>query len=66
MEFGVGDWDIAELGADMINADEREINPLPVINIPSVELAPVGANLGQIKPVIKPVIPDISKLHLAD
>lgn len=66
MEFSAGDWDIAEVGANMINADEREITPLPVINIPSVGLAPVGEDLGQIKPVIKPVVPDISKLHLAD
>ncbi|MES2825247.1 MAG: hypothetical protein V4732_16715 [Pseudomonadota bacterium] len=66
MELDVSDWDIAEVGADMINADEREITPLPVINIPSVGLAPVGENLGQIKPAIKPVVPDISKLHLAD
>ena len=66
VEIDVGDWDIAELGVDLITADEKEITLSPLINILDVGLAPVGTDLGQIKSIVKPVTPDISKLRLAE
>ncbi|HWV15863.1 MAG TPA: hypothetical protein VN030_10570 [Cellvibrio sp.] len=62
----VADWGIAEVGADLISEDEREIVLPPLINALDVGVAPAGADLGQIKSQLKPLQPDISKIHLAD
>lgn len=60
------DWSLAEPGADLITAHERPPAAAPVGVSSDFQLAPVGADLGQIKLPLKPVEPDISGLSLAD
>lgn len=66
VEVEFGDWDLADIGADMISAEERPLTPQPIIAVGDYGLAPAGADLGQLKPVIEPLVPDISGLSLAD
>jgi hypothetical protein len=66
VEIELEDWTIAEAGADLISDSEKTISPTPVIHVPDVGLAPAGSDLGQLKPVIKPVTPDISGIRLTD
>lgn len=66
LEIDVEDWGLAELGSDLVSASERPaIAPAPIA-VGDYGLAPAGSDLGQLKPQIKPVTPDISKLKLAD
>ncbi len=66
VNVNVSDWNIAELGADMIGADEKEISvPLVIQNL-NASLAPAGADLGQLKLLVKPIVPNISSLKLVD
>ncbi len=66
IEIEVEDWDIAEAGSDLLTADERPIVLPAVVAIGDYGLAPAGSDLGQLKPQVKVVVPDTSKLHLAD
>ena len=66
LEIELEDWDIAEAGSDLISEDEKIIQPAAVIATPDFGIAPAGANLGQLKPEVKAVVPDISKIKLAD
>jgi len=65
-EIDLQDWDIAEAGSDLITEDEKIIQPPVVVEIPDFAIAPAGADLGQLKPEVKAVVPDISKIKLAD
>ena len=66
LEIDVEDWGIAELGSDLVAASERPVVATTPITVGNYGLAPAGSDLGQIKPQVKPVTPDISKLKLAD
>lgn len=66
VEIEGGDWDLAEVGADLIAPEDRLPEPVPLIIPSDFGLAPLGSNLNQLKPEIKPLIPDISGIHLAD
>lgn len=66
LEIEVEDWGIAELGSDLVAASERPVVTATAITVGNYGLAPAGSDLGQIKPQVKPVTPDISKLKLAD
>lgn len=66
VEIELEDWDIAEAGSDLLTEDERPIVLPAVVEIGDFGLAPAGSDLGQLKPDVKPVTPDISGLRLAD
>lgn len=66
MEIDVEDWGIAELGSDLVAASERPAVAPAAVSVGNYGLAPAGSDLGQIKPEVKAVTPDISKLKLAD
>lgn len=60
------DWGIAEAGSDLLAEDERPIVLPAIVDVADFGLAPAGSDLGQLKPEVKPVVPDISKLRLTD
>lgn len=66
VEIELEDWDIAEAGSDLLTEDERPIILPAIVEVSDYGLAPAGSDLGQLKPDVKAVAPDISKLHLAD
>ncbi len=66
VEIELEDWDIAEAGSDLLTEDERPIVLPAIVEVGDYGLAPAGSDLGQLKPDVKAVVPDISKLHLAD
>jgi hypothetical protein len=66
VEIELEDWDIAEAGSDLLTEEERPIVLPAIVEIGDYGLAPAGSDLGQLKPDVKAVVPDISKLHLAD
>jgi hypothetical protein len=66
VEVEVEDWEIAAVGADLLTDDERPIVLPAIIAVGDYGLAPAGSDLGQLKPDVKPVAPDISGLHLVD
>lgn len=66
VEIELEDWEIAEAGSDLLTEDERQIVLPAIIEVGDFGLAPAGSDLGQIKPDVKPVNPDISGLRLAD
>lgn len=61
-----GNWGIAEPGSDLLTQAERPVVIPVVIANSDFGLAPAGSDLGQIKPSVKPLTPDISKLRLAE
>lgn len=66
VEIELEDWEIAAVGSDLLTQDERPVVvPVAVANS-DFSLAPTGSDLGQLKPDVKPVAPDISKLRLAE
>lgn len=66
VEIELEDWEIAAAGSDLLTDDERpRVVPVAVANS-DFGLAPAGSDLGQLKPNVKPVAPDISKLRLAE
>lgn len=66
VEFDVADWEIAEAGSDLLKPEEHpQVTPV-VIDVSQFNLAPAGSDLGQLKPAVKAVVPDISGLSLAD
>lgn len=66
VEIEFEDWEIAEAGSDLLTEEERPIVLPTVVSVGDFGLAPAGSDLGQLKPEIKPVAPDISGLRLAD
>jgi len=66
LELEFADWGIADLGEDLISQSEKPPVSVQAIHIPDVGLAPPGADLGQLKPQVKAVTPDISGIRLAD
>lgn len=64
--YEAGDWDLAEVGSDLLTEAERPPVAAPAIAVGDYGLAPAGSDLGQIKPQVKPVAPDISRLSLVD
>ncbi|HCS65440.1 MAG TPA: hypothetical protein DIW64_16020 [Cellvibrio sp.] len=66
VEIELEDWDIAEAGSDLLTEDERPIVLPAIIEVGDYGLAPAGSDLGQLKPNVKPLTPDISGLRLAD
>lgn len=66
MEIDLEDWEIAPAGSDLLSAAERPRVEPAKVEVGNYGLAPAGSDLGQIKPQVKPVTPDISKLRLAD
>jgi hypothetical protein len=66
VEIELEDWVIAEAGSDLLTEDERPIVLPVVIEGGDFGLAPAGSDLGQLKPDVKPLTPDISGLRLAD
>lgn len=66
VEIELEDWDIAEAGSDLLSDDERPIVLPAIVEVGDYGLAPAGSDLGQLKPNVKPVTPDISGLRLAD
>ena len=65
VEITLEDWELAAPGSALLDDSERAPAPAPV-TVVDFGLAPAGSDLEQLKPVVKPVTPDISKLHLAD
>ncbi len=61
-----GNWDVAAPGSDLLSQAERQVVIPRVIANRDFGLAPAGSDLGQIKSAVKPIIPDISKLRLAE
>lgn len=66
VEIELEDWEIAEAGSDLLTEDERPIVLPAIVEVGDYGLAPAGSDLGQLKPEVKPVTPDISGLRLAD
>lgn len=66
VEIELEDWDIAEAGSDLLSEDERPIVLPAIVEVGDYGLAPAGSDLGQLKPNVKLVTPDISGLRLAD
>lgn len=66
VEIELEDWSIAEAGSDLLSDDERPIVVPAIVEVGDYGLAPAGSDLGQLKPNVKPVTPDISGLRLAD
>lgn len=66
VEIDLEDWEIAEVGSDLLADDERTIILPAIVEVGDYGLAPPGSDLGQLKPEVKVVVPDISKLRLAD
>ena len=66
VEIELEDWGIADAGSDLLTDDERPIVLPAIIEVGDFGLAPAGSDLGQLKPAVKPVTPDISGLRLAD
>ncbi len=66
VEIELEDWGIAEAGSDLLTDDERPIVLPAIVEIGNFGLAPAGSDMGQLKPNVKPVTPDISALRLAD
>lgn len=60
------DWEIAEAGSDLLSADERPVIVPVVVGPVDFGLAPAGSDLGQLKPKVKPITPDISGLRLSE
>jgi len=66
VEFDIADWEIAEAGSDLLKPEEHpKVTPV-VVDISQFNLAPAGSDLGQLKPAVKAVVPDISGISLAD
>jgi hypothetical protein len=66
IEIELDDWEIAEVGADLLHEDERPLVVPVAVGSVDFGLAPAGSDLGQLKPQVKPLNPDISGLCLAD
>lgn len=66
LEIELEDWDIAEAGADLLQPEERPVVVPVVVGPVDFGLAPAGSDLGQLKPQVKPLTPDISGLRLTD
>ena len=66
VEIELEDWTIAEVGAELISASEKSPEQIKIINELHAELAPVGADLGQLKPQVNAVVPDTSGISLAE
>lgn len=60
------DWEIAEVGSDLLRESERPVVVPVVVGPVDFGLAPAGSDLGQLKPSVKPVTPDISGLRLSE
>lgn len=60
----LADYGLSELGDDLLKDSEKIALPLIEIEIPEVELAPVGSQLGQLKSEPAPPAPDTSRLSL--
>lgn len=60
------DWEIAEVGSDLLSESERSVVVPVVVGPVDFGLAPAGSDLGQLKPSVKPVTPDISGLSLSE
>jgi hypothetical protein len=59
-------WGLTQVGEDLLQASERPLAAPQVMVDLGLDLAPVGADLGQIKSSIQAAIPDTSRLSLAD
>ena len=66
VEVTVEDWGLADVGSVLLREDERPTASLAIVAVGDYGLAPAGSDLGQLKPQVKPVTPDISQLQLAD
>ena len=66
LELELADWTLGDLDEGLISQSEKPPVSTQVIHIPDVGLAPVGADLGQIKSKVNAVIPDVSGIRLAD
>jgi hypothetical protein len=66
VEVELEDWEIAEAGSDLLTEDERPVVLPAVVQVSDFGLAPAGSDLGQLRPQVKPVVPDISQLRLAE
>ncbi len=66
LEIELDDWEIADAGADLLLPDERPVVVPVVVGPVDFGLAPVGSDLGQLKPQVKLVNPDTSGLRLTD
>lgn len=66
VEIELEDWGIADAGSDLLTDNERPIVLPAIVEVVDFGLAPAGSDLGQLKPEVKPVVPDISNLRLAD
>ncbi|PUA28327.1 MAG: hypothetical protein B0W54_17835 [Cellvibrio sp. 79] len=66
VEIELEDWEIAAVGSDLLRQEERPVVLPTAVANSDFGLAPAGSDLGQLKPNIKPITPDISKLRLAE
>lgn len=66
LEIDVEDWGLSEVGAPLLAETERKLVVAPPELDIDFSLAPAGSLLGQIKPEIKVIAPDISQLKLVE
>lgn len=66
LEVELADWTLGDLEAGLISSSEKAPVIAPAIVGLDVGLAPVGADLGQLKPQVKAVVPDTSGIRLVD
>jgi hypothetical protein len=64
LEIDIEDWGVAEAGSDLLTPAERHTVAPAIIQVGDFGLAPAGSDLGQLKPKVTPVVPDISGLSL--
>lgn len=58
------DFELAEVGADILRDSEKRVLPEARVIVPEVDLAPAGSDLGQIPPAEPPPPPDTSKISV--
>ncbi|GAB3109389.1 hypothetical protein G8770_13170 [Aestuariicella hydrocarbonica] len=59
-------YGLSEPGEDLLRDSEKVSTPAVAIELPDVDLAPVGADMGQLKRDLPDVTPDISGLSLKE
>lgn len=58
------DFELAEVGADILRDSEKRVLPEARVRVPEVDLAPAGSDLGQIPAAEPPPPPDTSKISV--
>lgn len=65
-ELDIEDWGLSEVGEPLLKPEEQSRPAAVKVTELTVDLAPVGSDLGQIKREKNAVVPDVSRLKLED